>query len=423
MHEVRLTRDEQPIEGNVMVIAPFGKKTLPDGTTFDFDWLYTDVIGPTVTEAGMTPVRGDSVYGPASVLNVVWRAIQQAELIVVDFSCRAPNVAMEYMAAKLIGKRMIYLAQSADDIPSDVRGLRYIPYSNLYADMSHMREELRVQLQAVRQEPVQEMALIPMATKGTVPARARVVSVSREFAVVRADDGTHGVLGHDDVDWSRIVADMTRLYAVGDVLDGAFELQPTGGAKYTLIAGRPNPWQALAAGHPAGHRFTAAVHSVRDAGVFVRVTDDINGLVPRSTLPEGVEVNPGGQVDVSVVDVDVRRRRITLRLHERLPVPTPIRKQASPPGLRPGDRLEGRVHKAVPEDKGGYILLKVAGRARPVLLHCSAMSEDLRQDLNAGEVERDEVIDVEVVSVDGARDKVLVRDVPEEESDEVGDAA
>ncbi|MEU2583643.1 S1 RNA-binding domain-containing protein [Streptomyces avermitilis] len=422
MHEARLTRDEQPIEGNVMVVAPFGKKALADGSTFDFDWLYTDVISPTVTETGMTPVRGDSVYGPASVLNVVWRAIQQAELIVVDFSCRAPNVAMEYMAAKLIGKRMIYLAQSPDDIPSDIRGLRYIPYSALYADMSHMREELRAQLEAVRQEPVQEMALIPMATKGTVPARARVVSVSREFAVVRADDGTHGVLGQEDVDWSRIVADMTRLYEVGDVLDGAFELQPTGGAKYTLLAGRPNPWQALAASHPAGHRFTANVHSVHDAGLFVRVTGDINGLVPRSTLPPGAEIRPRREVDVSVIDIDTRRRRVTLKLHERLPAPTPIRQQASPRALRAGDRLEGRVHRALPEDKGGYILLKVEGRSRPVLLHCSAMSEELRHDLNAGEVERDEIIDLEVVSVDSSRDKVLVRDLPEE-LEHVGDAA
>lgn len=415
MHEIRLTRDEQPIPGTVLYIGPFGTKALQDGTSFDFDWLYTEVVSATIREAGMKPVRADSVYGPASVLDAVWRAIQQAEAVVCDFSCRAPNVAMEYMAAKLIGKRMVYLSQSAEDIPSDIRGLRHIPYSNSYADMSHMRDELRVQLKAVCEEPVQEMALIPMATGGTVPARAQVVSVSREFVVVRGDDGAHGVLGGEDVDWARIVPDMTRLYNVGDRLDGAFEMSPSGGAKYTLLTGRPNPWQELATTHPVGRAFTGTVHSVREAGVFVRVAGPLNGLVPRSALPPGFHAVPGARLQVAVTEIEARRRRITLHLDGPAPQGTspaaPQGRTDSGPALAVGDRLEGEVVKVAPEGQGGYLLLSVEGRRRPVFLHCSAMTAELRRDLNAGGVDRGEVLDVEITHIDPERDRISVRDI------------
>jgi len=307
MYESRLTRDEQPIPGHVFVAIPFGKKTTSDGRVFDFDWLFTDVISPIIREAGMHPVRSDSIYGPTTVFDMIWRGIQRAELMVVDFSCQAANVAMEYMAGRLIGKRMIYLAQDPEDIPSDVRGLRYIQYSELYADMNQMREMLLAQLAAVREEPAQEMALIPMATGGTVvPTRAQVISVSRDFVVVQAADGARGVLGGEDVDWNRIVPDMTRKYAVGDRLDGAFEITPSGGMKYTLLTG-PNPWKELAAAHPVGSRCTGIVHSVREPGVFVRVGFGITGLVPRSTLPHGVVPSPGEEVEVSVIVLPFRR--------------------------------------------------------------------------------------------------------------------
>ncbi|GHE57860.1 hypothetical protein GCM10018771_44440 [Streptomyces cellulosae] len=427
MHDIRLTRDEQTVPGNVLVITPMGKKILRNDDEFDFDWHFQDVISPVVTEAGMTPVRADSVYGPANVLDVVWRGIQQAEVCIVDFSCRTPNVAMEYMAAKLIGKRMIYLAQHADDIPSDVRGLRHIPYTPLYADMARMRAELRQQLEAVRLEPAQEMALIPLATGGVTPARAQVVSVSADFAVVRAADGTLGVLSGEDVDWSRIVTDMTRFCTVGEWLDGAFEMLPAGGTKYTLLSGQQNPWRQLEATHPVGHTFTGTVHSVRQVGVFVRISGSVNGLVPRSSLPAGTELTPGSQVEVTVLSVESRRRRVTLALAQgraqgrgRPVVPFPSSGATSAgasPGVALHERLEGEVVKIAPEGQGGYVLLRVPDRERPVFLHCSAMSGQLRHDLNHGGIELGEILDLEVSSINLHQDKVCVRDVEPKDED------
>ncbi|GGV44157.1 hypothetical protein GCM10010182_80850 [Actinomadura cremea] len=410
MHHTRLTRSEHTVPGNVLVISPFGVKPNGKDGASDFDRLYDHVIKPTIADLGMGPTRADSIYGPATVFDVVWRAIQQAELLVVDFTGRNANVALEYMAGRLLGKRMVFLSQNLEDVPSDVQGLRCIPYGEDFYEMEAMRAELKEQLEAVRQEPAQEMALIPMATGGSIPVTAQVVSVSREIAVVRADDGAHGVLSGEDVDWGRIIPDMSRRFKVGDRVDGAFEVGPNGGMKYTLLTG-PDPWKALATTHPVGSTSTGIVHSSRDAGVFVQVGGGINGLIPRSMLPAGPAFTPGTEIEIRVVDLQPQRRKITLAPVGAAPAPpAPSADSAFPVGMR----LEGEVVKVAPEGEGGFILLTVAGRTRPVFLHCSKMTAELRGDLNSGGVERGELLDLEVVATDPARDRVLVRDLPDE---------
>ena len=71
--------------------------------------------------------------------------------------------------------------------------------------------------------------------------------------------------------------------------------------------------------------------------------------------------------------------------------------------------------RVIPEGdgRGGFILLRVAGMQRPVMLHCTSMSEDLRADLKDGFVEMGEEISVEVIKADRRANKVLVRDLPD----------
>ncbi|MEU3100047.1 hypothetical protein ABZ690_36580 [Streptomyces sp. NPDC006967] len=66
------------------------------------------------------------------------------------------------------------------------------------------------------------------------------------------------------------------------------------------------------------------------------------------------------------------------------------------------------------------VLLRVPGRQRPVFLDCSAMSGQLRHDLNHGGIELGEILDLEVSSIDLRHDKVCVRDVEAEDEAEGG---
>jgi len=432
MSDLQLYRNEAPIEGQVFLSMPYGVKKVASGEEFDFDQFHETALAETIRAAGMTPVRADSMYGTQSVMGTIWRGLQQAEIVIVDFTGRSPNVAMEFGMATLIGKKIIYLTQDVNDIPVDVRGrLRYISYTSHFADIHRLRDDLSRQLVAIRKEPSVEMALVPMASGGTDPIPARVVTVTREHIVVQTLDGAKkGVLGNADVEYERIIPDMARRFSVGDHLSGAFDI---GGMKYTLLAGRTNPWPQLASDFEAGTRFTATVRRVSPTlGVFVPLAHGIDGLIHVSTLGNR-RVEPGDHVEVTVTRMDTDKRRVSLALDRVLRdasgarplVAVPSRAASGSPRVassepmpQVGDQVEGDVVKVCPEGAGGYILIHLPGRRRPAMLHCTQMSAALRRDLNAGEVEIGEILDVEVVTVDDAHDRVTVREVEDSTSTE-----
>ena len=147
-------RTHSPESGVVFFAMPFGQKSVADRENCDFDTLYRSGFAPAVQACGMKPERLDDLYGPQGVLELIWRAIQRAEIVVIDFSFRSANVTFEYGLAWSLGKRIIALTQDEDDIPSDLRGLnRYIHYSQYFADMEQMKSELTLQLKALREEP------------------------------------------------------------------------------------------------------------------------------------------------------------------------------------------------------------------------------------------------------------------------------
>ena len=97
---------------------------------------------------------------------------------------------------------------------------------------------------------------------------------------------------------------------------------------------------------------------------------------------------------------------------------------------RVGDTFVGSVTRIVPEAEGsgGFILFRLAGMQRPVMLHCTSMTEDLRADLRrrirGGYVQMGEEISLEVIKVDERQSKVPVKDLPDPDGelmDRLGD--
>jgi small subunit ribosomal protein S1 len=410
-------RTISPEQGRVFFAMPYGKKIVADGgEPFDFDAFYRNVCVPTVADdCGMVPLRVDGIYGPQGVLDAVWRTMQQAELVVVDFSAQSLNVAFELGWAMLLGKRIVLLTQRPEDIPSDVRGLyRYIIYSANYADIMRLRTELTLQLKALSQEPAEEMAPMPMPGGGRNSVPARIISIDREYVVVQDESGRRGVMGVGDVDYTRMITDMSRRFKVGDRLDGAFVVDPMRSEmRYTLVGGETNPWPTLASRYPVGTTLCTAVHNVVDGvGAFARIEFDVNGMIPMEQF-QGAPPAPGTEIEVTVTRMDAEQRRIALRLNRILGRPAV---QATTSMLvSPGWQGTGRVVKIVPEadGRGGYILVRLADGTRPAMLLARDMTNDLRLDLNNGHVDVGEELDVEVLSVDPTRNRVLLRSLPD----------
>ena len=408
-----LQRRLHPEPGSVFCMGPFGDKRAGD-QMFPFDQMYTDVLVPCIETAHMTPRRLDTIYGPQGMTELIWQALQTAELLVVDHTARSANVAYELGLATALNKRFVSITQAEDDIPSDIRGQnRYLKYSADAFGMRKFERELVAQLEALREEPADETSLVPLFPQTeTVPAT--LIDVQNDYALVRTVNGQLGILKGTDVDYAKVITDMHRKFRVGAEVHGAFvydiaRMEP----KFTLLAGQENPWGAVAAKFPIGTIFSARVTNVVDKhGVFVRVFGPVTGLVPRSTIKGSVLPKVGSDVEVTVTHLDTTKRQITLQLKNGWGVQgePPLPKVQMP---SVGQRFVGVVTRAVPEadGRGGFALLKLEGFPRPAMLHAKYMEADLRADLNDGDVGIGDEIDVEVVSVDHAVNRVLLRDL------------
>ena len=77
----------------------------------------------------------------------IWRSIQRAEIIVVDFSPQSVKVGIQLGWAMGVGKRVIFITQDEKIVPTDLRGMNlYLVYSESFFDMQRLVSEVTQQL-------------------------------------------------------------------------------------------------------------------------------------------------------------------------------------------------------------------------------------------------------------------------------------
>lgn len=89
---------------------------------------YERVIRPAVNSVGLECTRGDEIYTKQSIVQDIWKSIRTARVIVAELSGRNPNVMYEIGMAHAIGKPIVLLTRDQEDIPFDLRTLRYVYY-------------------------------------------------------------------------------------------------------------------------------------------------------------------------------------------------------------------------------------------------------------------------------------------------------
>jgi ribosomal protein S1 len=86
----------------------------------------------------------------------------------------------------------------------------------------------------------------------------------------------------------------------------------------------PGPWDDFAEQYHHGDTLEGVVVSVRDFGAFIKLTDQITGLLHVSELLPGVAhdpkkvLNPGDTVLVRIIEIDTEQERVSLSMR-RLP--------------------------------------------------------------------------------------------------------
>lgn len=93
--------------------------------------------------------RADDFFGAHHIMTDVWEAINAARILIADCTGRNPNVFYEIGVAHTLGRTVILITQSKDDVPFDLQSIRYILYENTSRGLPLFEQSLK---QTLRKE-------------------------------------------------------------------------------------------------------------------------------------------------------------------------------------------------------------------------------------------------------------------------------
>lgn len=156
--------------------------------------------------------------------------------------------------------------------------------------------------------------------------KTRVKRATNYGVFLELEKGIEGLLHIDDISWTKQVKKPSELYKKGDIVD-AIVLSIDKESKRInlgLKQLKDNPWKSLKEKHPKGSVVSGTVTSIVDFGVFVKIDEDIEGLIHISQLANERVEDPhkvckvGDEIKAVVLNIDEKKRKITLSVKEYL---------------------------------------------------------------------------------------------------------
>ena len=114
---------------HAFVIMPFGKKKGADGSLYDFNAVYSQLIKPALESAGFEPFRADEETTSGDILTDMFQELLLADLCIADMSIDNANVFYELGVRHAFRKRgVVHIQAGRGYMPFDVFNVRTIPY-------------------------------------------------------------------------------------------------------------------------------------------------------------------------------------------------------------------------------------------------------------------------------------------------------
>jgi small subunit ribosomal protein S1 len=152
------------------------------------------------------------------------------------------------------------------------------------------------------------------------PVGAAVSGKIRGFtdygAFVELDSNLEGMIHVSDISWARRVAHPQDVLKKGQKVDVAVLSVDSQNRRIALGLKQlqPNPWPEIAVRYPLDTVLEAEVVSITDFGVFVKIDEELEGLVYSSEIDKDTVSNlkPADKLKVKVIKVDVEQAKIGL---------------------------------------------------------------------------------------------------------------
>ncbi len=226
----------------------------------------------------------------------------------------------------------------------------------------------------------------------------KVTNITDYGAFVELEDGIEGLVHVSEMSWTRKNVHPGKIVSTSEeVKVKILEVDPE---KRRISLGikqcMANPWAAYIEEHPVGSVITGKIKNITEFGLFVGLTDEIDGMIHLSDISwdksgeEAVkDYSKGQEIEAKIIDVDVEKERISLGI-----------KQLSEDTVSEAlsDLKKGDVVKAVvkaTEDKG--IIVEVNGLS--TLIKKADLSKD-KAGQNPDNFKEGDEVEAKVTSLD-----------------------
>ena len=137
----RLFHTDWPLQplGHVAVMMPFAP---------EYDDVYS-AIRDACTSHSLEAKRVDEIFGPNQVMDDVFTTIVQSRFVISDLTRRNPNVLYETGLAHARNCEVVMIVQDAEDVPFDLRHLRFVKYVRDSEGLQRLRDNLKDSIGAV----------------------------------------------------------------------------------------------------------------------------------------------------------------------------------------------------------------------------------------------------------------------------------
>ncbi|KOX38991.1 hypothetical protein ADL07_01900 [Streptomyces sp. NRRL F-4707] len=400
---LRPTRSSEPVDDSLVFFAmPYGVKSLRRGdphVSHNFTDLYEYQIKRPLIAAGLRPQRADERPGAELVSTVAWEGIDRAGIVVVDFSAVSESVALECGWAMCLHKRMIVLAQSEEDIPTNLRGLRPIVYDFTPKGTGELVERLLAEIERLRRQPLREMDLTPRNSLTSTVVRVEAVFDDRVRVRDKLKPDRSAELYRDDVSYTEVLPPKGmpkgKKFQVDGELRGAFLLRDDVYI-FSQKEIEDDPWDAWETAYPVHSEVQARVSNVVGHDAYI---DLPGGGKSRFTVYPGEEVQREDAVTVLITRVDRALHRIDVR---RVAAAATLTDRAAYPAEQ--EHLAATV-RDVRLDQGFLLvdLDEYPNLPRPAILNIRKMTKDLREQFESERIIKGDRLQVQVMTVTADR--------------------
>ena len=123
----------------VAVMMPFGAEFSP---------VYEAIHGA-VEALSLQCCRADDIWENHHIIDDVIGLLWRARVVVADLTSKNPNVFYETGIAHSMGRDVVQIAQSIEDVPFDLRGIRTLTYLRNGEGLASLQGDLRKRIEAL----------------------------------------------------------------------------------------------------------------------------------------------------------------------------------------------------------------------------------------------------------------------------------